>query len=153
MARISAVEKERKKRIYDAVIFNIFINEGWEYITYERLSTELDVRKSTLQGYYPTRAHFSTALQDKVLPLMIEKLNFANKDAFIDSWQQALMEKRFLMVIRMFIGSALSPETSNGTRQSLNHLQREMQRTMSQEEADSAIRAVMGDSMVFIINQ
>lgn len=149
MARISRTEREANKRMYDAVIYQIFVTEGWEAITFDRLAKELNVRKSTLQGYYPSRGHFVSAVQGKILPMVLQFLDISSKDNFIHSWNQALHDNpQFATIIKMFIGNALQTDTSNITRQALSHLQRQLQQNMSRDDAELAIKISIGDSIL-----
>ncbi|USE34352.1 TetR/AcrR family transcriptional regulator [Endozoicomonas sp. SCSIO W0465] len=76
MAKISSEERARRQQSYDAVILNIFMTESWEAITYDRLSRELDISKSTLQRYYPSRMHFVSALEGNVMPIVARNLDW-----------------------------------------------------------------------------
>lgn len=153
MARISAADREANKRAYDALIFEIFTTEGWENVTYDRLSKDLNVRKSTLQGYYPTSKHFGTAIHGKVLPMLMQQLDITSKEGFIKTWNDALYSKQFNMIIRMFVQSALSPDTNAGARQGINNLTRLLSEHMERSEAEAVIKTVLGDSVIVFMNQ
>jgi hypothetical protein len=153
MARISASEREANKRTYDELIFDIFTNEGWDSITYDRLSKDLSVRKSTLQGYYPSRAHFGTALQGKVLPQLLESLDLSSRESFIDSWDKALLQPQFSMVIRLFLENSLTPDTNSSARNGSNNLVRLLQGSMNREEAENLVQMVYGRSIFFFMNE
>ncbi len=106
MARISREQHEQNFVSYNQLILQIFLNEGWEHITYDRLSKETGLRKSTLQGYYPTSQHFELAIKGKVFPIMMHHLDFSSKDTLLDSWKRAMQDTQFRMVMRMFVMQA-----------------------------------------------
>ncbi|MGF1838458.1 hypothetical protein [Vibrio atlanticus] len=103
MARISREQREQNFTHYNEIILQIFLNEGWEHITYDRLSKETGLRKSTLQGYYPTNQHFEVAIRGKIFPIIIHHLNLSDKSALIGSWKEAMQDTQFRMVMRMFV--------------------------------------------------
>ncbi len=112
MARITASEKAANKLRLDKLITTVFLDEGWEAVTYDRISKEADIRKSTLQGYYPSRADFGEALRGKVLPVFMEYLDFTSREAFIHSWTEALKFKKFRLILNMMIITATQNHSS-----------------------------------------
>jgi hypothetical protein len=103
MARISKAQWEENFAAYNSIILKIFLNEGWENVTYDRLSKETGLRKSTLQGYYPSNNDFEIAIKDKVIPIILKHLDFSSKDQLVASWKTALGSIEFKMVVRMLI--------------------------------------------------
>ncbi|WP_087018464.1 TetR family transcriptional regulator [Thaumasiovibrio subtropicus] len=112
MARITAAEKEANKLRLDKLITNVFLEDGWDAVTYDRIAKEADIRKSTLQGYYPSRADFGEALRGKVLPVFLDYLNFASRETLIESWTDALKFKKFRLILNMMIITATQGQTN-----------------------------------------
>ena len=110
MARITKEKWQENFATYNAIILKIFLNEGWEYVTYDRLSKETGLRKSTLQGYYPSNQDFAVAMDGKVLPIIMDHLSFESKEALIQSWTESLESKEFRMIMKMLMMHATKHE-------------------------------------------
>ncbi|MEZ9463056.1 hypothetical protein AB4178_15255 [Vibrio splendidus] len=103
MARITKAQWEENFASYNALILDIFLTEGWENVTYDRLSKETGLRKSTLQGYYPSNDHFYLALEGKIFPILLDFLDFSSKDSLMSSWKEAMRRQQFIMIMRLLI--------------------------------------------------
>ena len=150
MARISAEEKKDKKNRIDTIIVRIFLEEGWSAVTYDRLAKEFGVRKSSIQAYYPTSIMFATALQGKVLPMFVEKLDLTTKEGFISSWLNAYDDQDnhvFREVIEMLLHNILKDGTSPHARGSVMRLQQQVAINIGEEEAVNAIKIIFGEMM------
>ncbi|WP_019616526.1 hypothetical protein [Psychromonas ossibalaenae] len=102
MARISRVEKEKNKQRLDGIILDIFLQDGYSGILYERISILSAMKISTIQGYYPSRECFLEALQGRVMPIFIDYLQLdAGREEFIRSWESALQEIVFCNIMKM----------------------------------------------------
>jgi hypothetical protein len=154
MARITSEQRELNRQKYDSVIFDIFISEGWHEITFGRISKELGISPSSLQRYYPTRIDFSKALQGKVFPLVVGKLDLSSPNSFVKSWEEALKEggvfsSMILMLIQNSTSIHSSPHSVLGIKKLINALSQHM----SQNEAEEAIKLALGSSILFFLNQ
>ncbi len=149
MAKISAEEKHRKKAEFDAHIYDIFINEGWDAVTYERMAKDFGTRKSSIQRYYGKRLDFGNALQGKILPIILPLLDFSDKEAFIASWLLALDNQTFREVNKLLIENATG--SGVGGWQGVNRLLHIMRNTMSDNDADAAITTCLGKSVLFFL--
>ncbi|MGF1866181.1 TetR/AcrR family transcriptional regulator [Enterovibrio norvegicus] len=150
MARITAEQKEQKKQMMDELIFQIFISEGWEAITYDRLAKELNVRKSSIQSYYSKNIMFATALQGRVFPVVIEKLDFNSKDAFINSWLAAYHDEEshiFREVVKMLLHNIIKNGTSPYSKGAILRLQNMLGQSIGPLDADRAIKIVLGETL------
>lgn len=148
MARITAEEKRKKKEKLDECIVKIFLNEGWSSITYDRLAKEFNVRKSSIQAYYPSSIMFATALQGVAFPIFIEMLDFETKDRFIDSWVSAYEDENnhvFREVVEMLLQNILKDGTSPHARGGVLRLQKHLAQAIGDVEATSAIKSVFGE--------
>lgn len=109
MARISAEEKERRRNLYDDTILKTFLDEGVAGLTYENICHKLKIRGSTLQGYYPKTSDIFDSLRGKVMPIIIEGLDFSNEQAFKDSWVDSAKHKKgFLSAIQLMLTAITS---------------------------------------------
>ena len=130
MARITKEKWQENFATYNAIILNIFLNEGWEYVTYDRLSKETGLRKSTLQGYYPSNQDFAVAMDGKVLPIIMDHLSFESKEALIQSWTESLESKEFRMIMKMLMMHAAKHENQGqgalGAKGLLNIIQHKL---------------------------
>ena len=146
MARITAEEKEQKKKMMDELIFQIFLSEGWEAVTYDRLAKELNVRKSSIQSYYAKNIMFATALQGRVFPVVLEKLDFSSKEAFISSWLSAYHDDEshiFKEVVKMLLHNIIKNGTSPYSKGAILRLQNMLGQNIGATEADQAIVKIL----------
>ncbi|WP_318448830.1 TetR/AcrR family transcriptional regulator [Photobacterium leiognathi] len=148
MARITAEERAQKKQALDEMVISIFMNEGWDHVTYDRLAKEFNVRKSSIQAYYPNSIMFATALQGKVLPLVMPLLNFTSKQAFIDSWLKAYKDEQqhiFKEVVKMLLDNILKDGTSPYARGAVLKLQEMLAANIGEKDAEEAMKMVFGE--------
>lgn len=156
MARITAEEKEQKKNQYDALIFQIFTEEGWDAVTYDRLAKELGIGKSSLQRYYPSNLFFATALQGKVFPLAIQKLDLSSKSAFIQSWLTAYHDENdhiFHEVIRMLMVNIMNHGGAPATKSAIGRLIALLAQTLGEDDAKDAVITALGHTIYSYIEQ
>jgi|GEM_PF-3109235 len=147
MARISAEERERKKKAMDAIVFQIFMTEGWDHVTYDRLAKETGMGKSSVQRYYESKMMFATALQGKVFPLAVQKLNFTSSDAFIESWDRALHDPEshvFREVVRMLMTNIMNLGTSQHSRTAVMKIVQMLAQSIGEEKAQQSVQMVLG---------
>ncbi|GAD80177.1 hypothetical protein [Vibrio ezurae] len=151
MARITQQQKEENKANYNALIVKIFLAEGWSSVTYDRLAKETGLRKSTLQGYYPSNSDFAVALKGKIFPIIAATLDFSSKDTFIQSWERGLSQTEFSMVIRMFIANAAMKESHPQTKAGVTKLIELVAHKLPEENALQLIDSVMGTSVIKLL--
>lgn len=150
MARISAEERERKKKAMDAIIFQIFMTEGWDAVTYDRLAKELGVGKSSIQRYYDNKIMFATALQGKVFPLAVQRLDFSSSDAFVQSWMKAYNDQDshvFREVVRMLMTNIMNHGTSPHSRGAVMKIVAILAENIGEEKAEETIKVVLGHTI------
>ncbi|SON52969.1 hypothetical protein [Vibrio tapetis] len=86
MARLTHQERDRRFQLYCDHILHLFLTEGWTSVTYTRLAKDLNLTKSTLQGYFPSNKHFSVGVKGKILPIIAKQLDFSCEEALLSSW-------------------------------------------------------------------
>lgn len=148
MARITAEERAQKKQKLDDMIMTIFMNEGWNSVTYDRLAKEFNVRKSSIQAYYPHSIMFATALQGKLFPLITPLLDFTTKEAFILSWSKAYRDETqsvFKDVMEMLLDNILKDGTSPYSKGAVLKLQQMLSKNTGEQEAEAAMKIIFGE--------
>ncbi|MGR5320479.1 TetR/AcrR family transcriptional regulator [Vibrio jasicida] len=157
MARITAEQRASNKAEYDALILRIFMEEGWDHVTYDRLSKELGIRKSTLQGYYENRLMFATALQGKILPHVMQKLDVNSSEGFIRSWFDAYWDHEdhvFREVVRMLVTSVV--DSGSGAvqiKRAINQIELVLSNNIGKEEARNTMEIVFGKIIFLYMEQ
>ncbi|WP_122082678.1 hypothetical protein [Vibrio coralliirubri] len=144
MARISKAQWEENFASYNALILEIFLNEGWDHVTYDRLSKETGLRKSTLQGYYPSNSDFEVAMKGKVFPIILQHLDFSSKSQLINSWQKAMKENQFKMIMRMFVMHAHKKGAEGSGRLGVLGLAKFISDKLPNEDALEIIQLLFG---------
>ncbi|NLS14822.1 hypothetical protein HGP28_18345 [Vibrio sp. SM6] len=151
MARITQDERDRKKALYDSVVLRIFLEEGWEAVTHGRVAHECVTKKSTIQGYYPTKKDFSSALQGKIrnhIPKSFAELLSSNgpltRERFVETWDLEIQNSRiFREIAQMFVESILEGG-SDFTGAAVAMLRAHLKPHIGEKEANSAIYEVIG---------
>lgn len=147
MARITAEEREQKKKMMDEYIYNLFVTEGWDAITYDRLAKDLNIGKSSVQRYYENKMLFATALQGRIFPEVIRQLDFTSKDRFIESWISAYHNQSSLIfreAVRMLMTNIMTASTSPYSRNAVNRLESMLSANIGEEEANLSIKIALG---------
>ncbi|WP_295891483.1 TetR/AcrR family transcriptional regulator [uncultured Vibrio sp.] len=147
MARITAAEKEQTKKAWDAIIFQIFMTEGWDAVTYDRMAKETGKGKSSIQRYYESKLMFATALQGKVFPMAVQKLDFTSSGNFINSWMKAYHDKEshiFREVVKMLIDNIMTAGTAPQSRGAIARICQLLSQHMPEQEAEDAVKMVLG---------
>lgn len=144
MARISKAKWEENYASYNAIILEIFLNEGWDHVTYDRLSKETGLRKSTLQGYYPSNTDFEKALKGKVFPIIAAHLDFSTKASLLSSWKEGMKVTQFRMVMRMFVMHAYKKGAEGSGRQGVLGLGNLISDRLPEENTLEVIQLLFG---------
>ena len=90
MAKISVEQRQRKKKELDEIVLSIFWKKGWSAISYASVAESYGCARGAIQRYYPSHADFSQALKGKVLPLVLQNLDWSSSDKFYHSWLNLL---------------------------------------------------------------
>ncbi|AYO17471.1 hypothetical protein D0812_24210 [Vibrio owensii] len=144
MARISREKWQENLETYNALILKIFLDEGWDHVTYDRLSKETGLRKSTLQGYYPSNKEFENAINGKILPIVLQHLSFESKDKLVDSWRESLSSKQFRMIMRMFVMHASKSGEEGSGKLGVQGLISLVQHKLPEEDALLLVQHLFG---------
>ena len=152
MARISREQREQNLANYNEIILQIFLNEGWEYITYDRLSRDTGLRKSTLQGYYPTNQHFEVAIRGKIFPIIIHHLDFTDRNALFSSWKEAMKNTQFRMVMRMFVMQSYKSGGDGSSRLGVIKLGQLIAHHLPNHDPLTLIRELFGLTVTDLLN-
>ncbi|MGF1753532.1 TetR family transcriptional regulator [Vibrio makurazakiensis] len=153
MARISAAEMEKKQKLYDELILKIFLAEGWDAVTYDRISKDMGVTKSSIQRYFPSKMHFATALQGKIFPEAIRLIDVSSKERFFESWERSLRENQiFRESLRIIMTNAIAPVTAQATQNAITRIAHLLAPTIGEEEAKAAVELALGRTLLLYIN-
>jgi AcrR family transcriptional regulator len=153
MARVSAEEIERKRKMYDKCILNLFLTEGWDAVTYDRIAKEMGITKSSLQRYYANKMQFAYALEGQVFRQATELLVFTDKVSFLDSWQKSLGENQiFRECLHIIMTNALAPVSAAATTKAVARLIDELANSIGEEEAKDTVDLALGRSLTLYMN-
>lgn len=156
MARITQAQRKANKEQYDADIYQLFLDIGWDKLTYERVSKHLGVKKSTLQSYYPSKHDFFLIWEGKHLPLFYERADFSSKAALLSSWQSMLEDEFLSVLIRYAVSSSVAPITEKTPlfRESvLTPIAKELKVNLPEEDAHEIVCTMLGMAVVYFAEQ
>jgi AcrR family transcriptional regulator len=156
MARITKAQREANKESYDAAIYQLFLDVGWEQLTYERVAKHLNVKKSTLQSYYPSKHDFFLIWEGKHMPMFYEKADFRSREAFLTSWQAILDDKFLSVLIRYAIASSVTPVTEKSRlfkSSVMAPIIKELEKNLPDEDAFELLTIMLGMAVIVFAQQ
>ena len=148
MSRITKQQKEENYQKLNSVILDIFLAEGWSKVTYDRISKVTGLRKSTLQGYYPSNNDFLVALKGNLRGIMLNELDFASRRKLISSWEEALNKKEFNFVVEMFISHCVSSEATPIAHQAMESFHQAIAKALPNENTSDIMVQLFGHAVI-----
>ncbi|MGF1848750.1 TetR/AcrR family transcriptional regulator [Vibrio lentus] len=153
MARVSAEEIQRKRKMYDECILNLFLTEGWDAVTYDRIAKEMGITKSSLQRYYANKMQFAYALEGQVFQQATKLLDFTDRGSFLDSWKQSLNENQiFRECLHIIMTNALAPVSATATTKAVTRLTGVLANNIGKVEAQDTVDLALGRSLISYMN-
>ncbi|OCH39893.1 TetR/AcrR family transcriptional regulator [Vibrio cyclitrophicus] len=152
MARITQLQKLENQKNYDEIVLNLFLAEGHEALTYARIAQEIGISLTTLQGYYPSTRAIRTVLHKHMLSIVIENLDFASEEVFLQSWQNALDNEQFRYVIKLMFFHASQVKSPEAFNVSSDGLFREKMLNSFGTDSARILETVIGPSMFYLTN-
>jgi len=149
MPRISQQEKERNKAQFDAMVIDLFITKGWDFITHRSVADACGVPKTTMQNYYPTKEDFGVVIAKKFRKIGGDKLDKTSPEAFRHSWIAMInKDEMFEQLVRIYICVIMSGKDSADALEPLLKLRKNMMKNMSKHDAEMAISEMLGGVLV-----
>ena len=153
MARVSAEEIQRKRKMYDECILNLFLTEGWDAVTYDRIAKEMGITKSSLQRYYANKMQFAYALEGQVFQQATKLLDFTDRSSFLDSWKQSLNDNQiFRECLHIIMTNALAPVSAAATTKAVTRLTGVLANNIGKVEAQDTVDLALGRSLISYMN-
>ncbi|MEZ9246135.1 TetR/AcrR family transcriptional regulator [Vibrio lentus] len=153
MARVSAEEIQRKRKMYDECILNLFLTEGWDAVTYDRIAKKMGITKSSLQRYYANKMQFAYALEGQVFQQATKLLDFTDRDSFLDSWKQSLNDNQiFRECLHIIMTNALAPVSTAATTKAVTRLTGVLANNIGKVEAQDTVDLALGRSLISYMN-
>ncbi|WP_122082679.1 hypothetical protein [Vibrio coralliirubri] len=153
LSRITKQQKEENYQKLNSVILEIFLSEGWSKVTYDRISKVTGLRKSTLQGYYPSNNDFLIALKGNLRGLMLDQLDFASREHLLASWTQALDKKEFNFVVEVFISHCISNEPTPIAHQAMTSFHKTIANALPNDDTSEIMVQLFGQAVIAPINK
>ena len=153
MARVRAEEIQRKRKMYDECILNLFLTEGWDAVTYDRIAKEMGITKSSLQRYYANKMQFAYALEGQVFQQATKLLDFTDRGSFLDSWKKSLNENQiFRECLHIIMTNALAPVSATATTKAVTRLTGVLANNIGKVEAQDTVDLALGRSLTSYMN-
>ncbi|WP_394245311.1 hypothetical protein [Vibrio astriarenae] len=102
MARISKEERQRKLEELNEGIWQLFLERGYDALTFYNIAHYVNWRQSTIQSYHRSDT-LVTAVRGRIEPYFIGKLNFASLESLEATWMDSLKDSGFVNIIRFLI--------------------------------------------------
>ncbi|NOH78725.1 hypothetical protein F0231_03110 [Vibrio sp. RE86] len=102
MARISREERQRKLEQLNDGIWQLFLEQGYDALTFYNIAHYVNWRQSTIQSYHKSET-LVTAIRGRIEPYFLGKLNFDSLCSLEQSWVESLEDNGFVNIIRFLI--------------------------------------------------
>lgn len=125
MGRLTTEEKSSRMGTYNVLVWEMFLNDGWDGVTYKNIADKIGIAQSSLQSYYKTSKDFGDALRGKVLPYFMSKNKLdGTLEEFEESWEYAFInDSGFKHIVFLLAGHIIDPREINKLALvSLHHL-------------------------------
>ena len=153
LSRITKQQKEENYQKLNSVILDIFLTEGWGKVTYDRISRITGLRKSTLQGYYPSNNDFLVALQGNLKSLMLGELDLSSKENLLNSWDKALGKMEFSFIVQMLISHCISSEPTPIANQAMESFHKTITHALPDDDTNEIMVHVFGLAVIAPIKE
>lgn len=102
MARISREERQRKLEELNEGIWQLFLNKGYDALTFYNIAHYVNWKQSTIQSYHKSETLVS-AVRGRIEPYFLGKLDLSSLDSLEASWLKSLEDSGFVNIIRFLI--------------------------------------------------
>lgn len=152
MARITAEQRQRKKEELDEIVLSIFWEQGWSAISYASVAESYGCTRGAIQRYYPSHSDFTQALKGKVLPLILQNLDWSNSENFYRSWIEELKseDKRFSRVMELLFNNALQEKPSEMSKLGVEKLIQMIESKFGDKELG---KLLFGETFLELLNR
>lgn len=93
-----------ERRIHQAII-DIFMEKGWEAISYGSIAKHTGLSRGGVQRIVPNKDAMMGAFQGQVIEFVSGQLDFSSETSLTNSWVRALDNLQFRNCIKFFISS------------------------------------------------
>ena len=90
MGRASAAEAEVTKHKIINAAFDITMQQGFENLTFTKLSNACGVSRSGINRHFPKKADLLSVLEPKLSKILMRQMDFRSPQAFYSSWIDGL---------------------------------------------------------------
>lgn len=102
MARISREERQRKLEELNEGIWQLFLEQGYDALTFYNIAHYVNWRQSTIQSYHKSETLVS-AIRGRIEPYFLGKLDLSSLESLEQSWLSSLHDNGFVNIIRFLI--------------------------------------------------
>ncbi|MCZ8485964.1 TetR family transcriptional regulator [Vibrio lentus] len=96
-------------------VLNLFLTEGWDAVTYDRIAKEMGITKSSLQ-HYANKMQFAYALEEgEVFQQLSCWTLLTGVSCLLDSWKRSLNENQIFRECLHIMTNALAPISATAT--------------------------------------
>ncbi|KXF81715.1 TetR/AcrR family transcriptional regulator [Enterovibrio coralii] len=95
--------------VYQTIV-DIFMESGWDAVTYGSIAKRTGLSRSGIQRIVPTKECMIVAFQGQVFSYVTNKIDDTNADSIKSSWQASLLDAKFANCVRYLIGAVSADE-------------------------------------------
>ncbi len=142
--RISKEEKARRVIWFNNSVLYMLLKHGAEAITYDSVSKELGVAKSSVQKYYPQRNSFFEAIQADLSKILVDPIDTTTTESVMASWVNQHRNGYFCSVADLVVREAINKDGSSASTYCVRQLSDKLQRELPNEDTNSLIFKLFG---------
>lgn len=95
---------ETEALIYRTIV-EIFMEQGWDAVTYGSIAKRTGLSRSGIQRVVPTKEDMVSAFQGQVLAYVTSQIDTTDSESIKRTWIEALSETKFSNCIRYLLGA------------------------------------------------
>ncbi|CAH0992000.1 hypothetical protein SIN8267_02115 [Sinobacterium norvegicum] len=153
MARKSAAEAARtKQKITDAII-QLTIHEGFEVLSYTRLSKETGVSRSGIANHFPDKRSMVEVFQGQIFTIFTRYLDMTTVESFQHSWMNSLASDEFrniILLVFVHMGTSANPAMNVKAVMGVNRLTGFVEGSLGQPGV-AELESLLGRTLLSVI--
>ncbi|WP_394210052.1 TetR/AcrR family transcriptional regulator [Enterovibrio calviensis] len=96
--------QQTEAAIYQTII-DIFMEQGWDAVTYGSIAKRTGLSRSGIQRVVPTKESMTGAFQGQVFHYVVGLIDSTSHQTIKSTWCTALQEAKFIHCIKYFLGA------------------------------------------------
>ncbi|ROS01861.1 TetR family transcriptional regulator [Sinobacterium caligoides] len=153
MARKSAAEAALTKQKIADTIVALTVKEGFDSVSYTRLSRETGVSRSGIANHFPDKRSMIEAFQGQIFGIFTKYLDLSSRESFMASWLKALSHDEFrniLLLIFIHMGTSINGDMNLKAVNGVNRLMGFIEGSLG-DEGIEVLELLLGKTLLNVV--